>query len=190
MKSVSSPSKHSAWRHFWRRSFLGRVFGLALTSGAGGFFVGGLIGAANRISSGPYYSWWYWMGFTTVANGIWMMILGLLMGLLVFTVVKGAGSAWSASRKRRFARAIPEGILLPLFLSHILIPSFAGLMWVAWHRGFTSSTSDLGNTLGYSEMATLFGSTCIFVWLLARSSKTKPLRHKPATQQYRLLPLD
>lgn len=152
--------------------------------------MGGLVGAANRISAGPYDSWGHWVGFTAMANGIWMMILGLLMGVLVFTVVKGAGSAWSASRKQRFARAIPKRVFLPLLLSHILIPSFAGLVWIAWHHGFTSPTSDLGNTLGYSGMATLFGSACLFTWLLARSSKNKPLRRKTPAREYRLLPLD
>lgn len=182
--------KGALGRRFWRHSFLARVLLLSLASGAGGFFVGALIGLSNWISAGPFHSWWYWVGFTAPVNGVWMMLLGFPVGLIVFALTAAASSRWSMSRKRRFARGLKTRLFLPLALSLVVTSLAASLFWIAWHRGFSSSAFNFGNVLGTVEMATLAFSSCAFALLLARSSKTKRPRRKTQVLAERVLPLD
>ncbi len=184
-------SRHNrSWRRFWRHRFLGRVFGLALSSGVGGFFVGALIGVANWRSPGSTQSWWYWVGFTAPVNGIWMMIFGLLIGLTLFTAVGLGSGRWSASRKARFSQKMTLRLFVPIAGSVAFTSLGAMFYWSIRNGGFTSSAPDLGDLLANTELATLPLASCLFLVLLARASQFKPRRFKKPLQEERLLPLD
>ena len=187
--SPSSPPKRPSWRRFWRHSFLARVLCLGLSSGVGGFFVGGLIGLSNWISSGPnpFYPWWYWVGFTAPINALWMMFLGFVVGLILFGTGALASSRWSASHKRRFARGTRTRLFLPLIGSLIAFPSLALLAWFVRYRPLTLTSSDVGNVLMNTQIATVVLASCLFSALLVFSSKHR--RRKKQVLVERLLPL-
>ncbi len=186
--SRSSPRKRASWRRFWRHSFWARVLLLSFASGVSGVFVGALTGLWNWVSGDFFYSWWYWVGFTAPINGLWMMFLGFLVGALVLSTVAPASSRWSASRQRRFALGMKTRLLLPVAASLIITSLVASFAWIIRHRGLSSTTSDLGNVLGYLQMATLLFSCCLFSTFLARFSRHP--RHKKQRHAERLLPLD
>lgn len=192
-----SRPRRSSWRRFWRHSFLARVLLFALSSGIGGAFVGALIGFANsqsvplyRLGSGGLYPepWWMTVLFCTFANGVWMVIFGLVIGLGVFAAVGLASSRWSASRKRRFARGLKTRLLFPVTCSLIISSVLATFLWVGWQGGFTSKTSDLGDVIEYTALSTLALASCLFAVLLAHFAKTKQPRRQTQPQTERLLP--
>lgn len=122
--------------------------------------------------------------------GVWMIIFGFLLGLMVFTGVGVASLRWKASRKARFSQQLKTGLFIPVAGSVTVAPLGAMFYWIVRQGGFTSPTSNLGDFVGNTAMATLVLSGCFFTLLLARSSQTKHPRRKIQVQTERLLPLD
>lgn len=197
MPSIARSTHHhkrSSLRRFWRHNFLGRVLLLALSSGVGGFLVGGLAGVASSSGSllvlASNKGWWAGLAVVSSVWGIEMMLLGFLVGVVVFAGVGRSSSQWSASHKGRFARGMKARVFLPLLSSLIAIPFLAALFWTVWQQSFVRPLPVLALVLFSAQMATVPLATGLFVWLLARSSQTSRPRQKTPVRAERLLPLD
>lgn len=178
--------------------FLGNVALFALSSGIAGMFVGALVGIANYFS-GPTYlpdgrgafrrtEWWEVVQFCTVANGIWMSILGVLVGLITFLCVSRANGSWSPQHKERFFQKTKMRLFLPLALSIFVVSTLAMGFWCLWYGGITSPLSDLGSAIEYTGIVMLPVGACLWTSLLARAS-SRHLSEQPVPIS-RLLPLD
>ena len=175
-------------RSFWTFHHLGRALSLAAASSAGGCWVGALIGLANWISTGNSIEpWWHWVAFTALYGAIWMVVFGMIVGLPLFAALAAWSARWSARRRWRFADAFPTRVLLPLTASLIFTSLLASALWIARVGGLTSATSDWGDVLFRTELATLAAASLIFTASLARFARQpRPAR---ARLESRLLPL-
>ncbi|RYF35884.1 MAG: hypothetical protein EOO38_28495 [Cytophagaceae bacterium] len=161
-------------------------------------FVGALVGIANYFTTPLYtpdgsgglrlHTWWEVVTFCIGANGIWMSILGLLVGAILFVCLGSANSTWSAQRKARFAHGLKMCLFLPITLTLVVASLLAMVGWCLWHGGLTSTTSDLGTFVEFSGIAVLPLGACLWTWLLGRASK-RPT-HRRMVPIGRLLPLD
>ena len=199
MQTFTNPS--ILVRHPRRRlTFALNLVLFALSSGVGGALVGAMVGIANYFS-GPSYStgaggtliansleqvvW-----FDAVANGIFMALLGVFVGVLLFAFIgTRALRQWSARHKVRYAQGLKARLFLPLFLTLIASGFLAGLCWLLLQGGFSAKISgELGSTIEFSSTAALPLGAYFWAWRLACFAK-RPIR-TTLTSSGRLLPLD
>jgi len=196
MKATRSLSfRRFSWRHFRPHSFGDRVFLLSLASGCSGILVAAFV-VVVASCVGQYIdirdaSWWERLTVLTALGGLVMLIVGLLVGLVVFGAIALESRQWRVGHKWRFTRRLRNVYLLicvtPLFICTL---TTLCLMIFSYMRGNPLLIPELFDAAIKIELGTVIFTSCLFVWLLARSSKTKPLPHKSTIGEYRLLPLD
>ena len=175
-----------------RDSFLWNVLRLAFASASAGVVVGVPAGLGNAVSAASWGNsepWWSTVSFVMFANGTWMAIFALPVGLAVFGALTLFNARWSAQDKSRLNRMLWPYVFVATALGIVIISLIATMVWGAWATWqgvLTSRASGLGDVLLRVEILTLIGCSCLFTWLTARAAK----RHQEWHGTLRLLPID
>ncbi|RYF35883.1 MAG: hypothetical protein EOO38_28490, partial [Cytophagaceae bacterium] len=107
---------------FWFNTFYGCMMLFLLASAIAGSFTGGIVGLLNWLEVPRTYGLGYWVGTSATTGALWMMVLGVIIGLAVFVVVALVSHTWRTGRKWRFARSLKMGFFLPLIAGAAIIP--------------------------------------------------------------------
>lgn len=193
MENMSpSPRRQARKRQaFWTYTFWGRLFLFVLSSGIGGGVVGAIMGVIDWLTQSLGRSWWYWFAWIGTMNGLWMMIVGAFVGLVVFLTVELLSRHWPKKRKWRFARALKLGFFLPLAMLLALIP-LLGSVSLGAVSGFSKFNWDAAlmnsELLAIALLPVLLTVRLVYLSKSSRAQKRAHVHRQVLAE--RLLPLD
>lgn len=149
------------------------------------------MGLDNWLSNGSAHPWWYWVGFTSIANAIWMVVFGLLVGVPLFAGLAAFELRWSKQRHARFSLGMGQSLCRPLFTVLCLMTVPILLFCLLTSRG-PSPISGSSDALVVMEIVVLPITSLVLTIILAYKSKreSKSPRRKQIVLTERLLPID